>query len=341
VTDAVHAAGGLIFQQVMDIGRVANPLFQAGQPPQAPSGIAAQGGKFKQKEAAWQAPWGETIMVAEAYVKPEAIADPLEIIERYRAAFTNSKAAGFDGVELHGANGYLIHQFFDSSSNQRTDSWGGSPENRCRFALEVLKVAIAVFGSSGRVGIKLSPEGGYNDMGMSQPDILATYSYFLQEAAKLKLAYVQVQRWFPVFDPAKRGTIVPVDTWRKLYPTGNLFLNGALTPDEAALLLKTGLADAVLFSRFFITSPDLPERLAKNLPVTEFDWLVAYNTKMQEQGYSTFKTWSEMSPEEQQEVRGTWAKTLKAMEADQKKAQELYEKQEKEAGRVPVAQISL
>ena len=163
----MHAAGGRIFLQVMNIGRVAHPMLQGGVQNYGPSAIAAAGGNFRQlhKTAFVDSVTHETVNIEAAgvYVRPEAIENPQVHIDEFRRAFVAAKEAGFDGVEVHGASGYLIHQFVDSSANQRTDEWGGSAEKRCKFPLEVLKAATDVWGP-GRVGIKISPEGGTNDM---------------------------------------------------------------------------------------------------------------------------------------------------------------------------------
>ncbi|KAJ8077586.1 hypothetical protein AAF712_009067 [Marasmius tenuissimus] len=156
VTDAVHAEGSLIFAQIWHVGRVAHPdapeQKKAGYPVYAPSAVSARGGKFRFLP-------GEP-----GYTTPTEIDDPSKLVEQFKLGAKNAKAAGFDGVEVHGANGYLVHQFLDSTVNKRTDKWGGSVENRARFALEVVKAAIEVWGPN-RVAIKLSPTGGYNDMG--------------------------------------------------------------------------------------------------------------------------------------------------------------------------------
>ena len=152
MTDAVHAKGGKIFAQLWHLGRITHPLHQCGLPALGPSAIAAQGGKYRY------------LKDEPTYVIPKAIEDPNKIIALYRQAAINAKAAGFDGVEMHSANGYLPHQFLESHSNKRTDQWGGSIENRARFTLAAVKELISVYGDSKRVGIKLSPAGGYNDM---------------------------------------------------------------------------------------------------------------------------------------------------------------------------------
>lgn len=150
VTKAVHSAGGLIAAQLWHAGRVCHPLHQGGKPAQAPSAIQAKGGKFR------------LLAGSPGYQMPCAIDDPEEYVALFKTAAINAKEAGFDAVQLHGCNGYLIHQFLDPSSNQRNDQWGGSVRNRCRFALRCIDVLIDVWGAD-RVSIKLNPAGGYND----------------------------------------------------------------------------------------------------------------------------------------------------------------------------------
>ncbi|GJE88362.1 alkene reductase [Phanerochaete sordida] len=191
ITDSVHEAGALIFCQLWHVGRVAHTDMpeqkKAGKPVPGPSAIAARGGKFR------QLPGGP------GYITPTAIEDPWTYVEEYRNAAKMAKLAGFDGVELHSANGYLIHQFLDYTSNQRTDQWGGSIENRCRLGLECLKVLVEVWGPA-RVGIKVNPCGGYNDMGMPIPDTMTTFTYYLTEISAMKVAYVQLVRYLPIMD---------------------------------------------------------------------------------------------------------------------------------------------
>ena len=147
IIKAVHAEGCLMACQLWHMGRVLHPLHQGGKPNIGPSALAAKGGKFR------------LLTGNPPYQVPQAIPDPEEYVAIYRAAAVRAQEAGFDAVELHGANGYLVHQFLDPTSNQRKDEWGGSMENRCRFALRIIDELIGVYGAD-RVGIKLSPAGG-------------------------------------------------------------------------------------------------------------------------------------------------------------------------------------
>ncbi|KAJ7582090.1 hypothetical protein C8J56DRAFT_1015703 [Mycena floridula] len=253
ITEQVHAEGSVIYVQLWHVGRAAHPdmpeQIAAGRPVYAPSAIAAKGGKFRQLP-------GEP-----GYVTPTAVDDPTTLIADFKKAAINAKEAGFDGVELHGANGFLVHQFLASTSNTRTDKWGGSIENRARFGLETLKALIEVFGSD-RVAIKLSPSGGYNDMGMPLQETLDTFSYFITEADKLKLSYICLARPSAMFKSTSREPAPdPVESYRHLIKHAKAFFNTDFTPEEAAALVESGKADGVFFGKPFINHPDLAKRI--------------------------------------------------------------------------------
>jgi 2,4-dienoyl-CoA reductase-like NADH-dependent reductase (Old Yellow Enzyme family)/predicted dehydrogenase len=209
VTDAVHAKGGLIFCQLWHLGRVCHPLLQCGQPNVGPSAIAAKGGKFRMLDG------------QPGYVKPRPIKNPREFVAKYKLAAENAKKAGFDGVELHNANGYLLHQFLDLGANQRDDEWGGSVENRCRLSLEVLDALISVWGS-GRVGIRLSPSGGYNDVGDSEQVLWETYSFLAQQIIKRNIAYVTWEKYLDFMDKEKRGTPFDPVRFKRFFDRGDM-----------------------------------------------------------------------------------------------------------------------
>ncbi|KAH8833384.1 flavoprotein NADH-dependent oxidoreductase [Flagelloscypha sp. PMI_526] len=276
IVDKVHEEGGKIYAQLWHVGRCANSDAPAhgGQPVWAPSAIQARGGKLRFLE-------GEP-----GYSVPTEIQDPTTIIAEYANAAVNAKAAGFDGVELHYANGYLPHQFLDSTSNVRTDAWGGSTANRARFGLEVVKKLKEVFGEN--VGVKLSPCGGNNDMGMPLEETIETFSYVIKELVHIGVSYVTLLRYSPWGDPEldgkKRG--VPHDmiqTYRHLVPsdqgTTKFFLNSGLTPVEAAEFVSSKHVDAVTFGMSWITHPDLAKRVRagkelENAP----QWHLLYGT---------------------------------------------------------------
>ncbi|KAJ7268154.1 hypothetical protein B0H12DRAFT_1010013 [Mycena haematopus] len=203
-------------------------------------------------------------------VQPTALPDPTVIIAQFKQAAINAKDAGFDGVELHAAGGYLVHQFLDSTANHRTDKWGGSPANRARFAIETLKVLKEVWGPD--VGIKLSPAGGGNDVGMPLPDTVETFGYLLREVDKLGLAYVALMRYIPardpVFDGKKRAT--PHDVLATFLPfllTTPIFINGGVTPAEAESLVGSGKVAAVFIGSPWIAHPDVARRIKAGKPL--------------------------------------------------------------------------
>ncbi|KAJ7067618.1 hypothetical protein C8F01DRAFT_1228214 [Mycena amicta] len=260
IVDAVHATGSKIYAQLWHLGRVSHPeapeQISAGVPVYGPSPISARGGKFRFLP-------GEP-----GYVAPTELPDPKIIIAQFKQAAINAKAAGFDGVELHGANGYLIHQFLDSTSNHRTDDYGGSPANRARFALETLAALQEVYGPD--VAIKLSPAGGYNDMGMPLDETVATFGYLLQEIEKLPvpLSYVTLVRYNAFADPQidgkPRATKHDVlETFKGYLASARtpLFLNSGVQPAEAEDLIGSGKVAGVFFGLNWLTHPDLAKRI--------------------------------------------------------------------------------
>lgn len=189
------------------------------------------------------------------------------------------------------ANGYLPHQFVDNTSNQRTDQWGGSAENRCRFSLRIIDEISRVYGSD-RVGIKLSPGGGYNDMGMAEKDTIETYTYLIKELSARQIAYVQLARYWPLGDPVGRGTPVDVFQWKKLLDPKHtaFFVNTDFSAEEGAETLRKGLADAIVFGRFYIGNPDLAQRLIANQPLnTDLKFKQFYGGDAE--GYTDYPTY--------------------------------------------------
>jgi len=245
ITAAVHAKGGVIFLQLMHTGRISHPsLLPDHATPVAPSAIAAQGKVF-------------TASGPQDFVVPRALeTDEIPgIVEDYRLATRHALEAGFDGVELHAASGYLPEQFLSSRTNQRTDRYGGPPANRARFVLEVLS-AMAEEAGSDRVGIKIAPEMGFNSVSDAAPQ--ETYQYLVQRIGELKLAYLHV---------AKTGS--PFDYRALLRPLfdGPLLHGGGLSKDSAQTLIAEGGADAAVFGSLYLANPDLPQRFAKNAPL--------------------------------------------------------------------------
>ncbi|RZK22049.1 MAG: alkene reductase [Hymenobacter sp.] len=247
VTDAVHAAGGRIFIQLWHVGAISHPFFQNGELPVAPSAVQPQDVK------AFTANGPEEIPTPRALTTAEVKAT----VQDFRQAAQNAKDAGFDGVEIHGANGYLVDQFIQSSTNQRTDEYGGSVENRARFALEVVQAAVEVLGAD-RVGIRLSPTG--NVGGIHDEDRLATFSYVTEQLNKFNLAYLHVIEALPGHAMAAKPGQAPVGpALRKIF-TGPFILNGGYTQETAEHALANHEADLIAFGVPYIANPDLVER---------------------------------------------------------------------------------
>ncbi|KAJ7139517.1 hypothetical protein C8R44DRAFT_605891 [Mycena epipterygia] len=290
ITDAIHTTETKMYCQIWHLGRVNHPdapeQVAAGQasPVYAPSAIRAHGGKFR------------FLPGVPGYVTPTAVEDPTTLIALFKQAAINAKAAGFDGVELHGANGYLVHQFLDSTANKRTDKWGGSVENRARFGLETLKALVEVYGAN--VAIKLGPAGGYNDIGMPLPETIETYTYFLSEADKLGLSYIVLARYIPFLDgPAGKMRSTQHDvigTFRHAVKNTNLFANGGFTPEEAEEMIAAGTIDGVLFGVLWITHPDLAKRIQHGKPLDNVADVKSFyghpNTPLQ-LGYTDYPAW--------------------------------------------------
>ncbi|KAG8919417.1 hypothetical protein FRC01_001298 [Tulasnella sp. 417] len=266
VTSSVHKAGGKIFAQLWHLGRIAHNDMpeqkKSGKPVPAPSPLAARGGEGHYARFGLPKEDGHSI--------PVSLDDPRAVIEEFKLAGANAKEAGFDGVET---NGYLINQFLDNTSNSRTDEWGGSPENRARFGLEVAKALVDIWGPS-RVGVKISPASGYNDVGMTLEDTLSTYKYYIKELLSLDVAYITIGRYREhtdvEYDGKKRGT--PHDVLEAYGPlfkhaetrtTTKLFLNGGLNPAEANELIGSGKMDGAVFGWLWIGNPDLQTRIEK------------------------------------------------------------------------------
>lgn len=237
VTEAVHAQGGLIALQLWHVGRISDPSFLNGNPPVAPSAIAAEGHV-------------SLLRPERPYPVPRALEVPeiRAVVEEFRRGAENAKKAGFDGVEIHGANGYLVDQFLQSSSNERPDEYGGSVENRARFALEVADAVSSVWGAD-LVGMHIAPRGDAHDMGDSDPK--ATFTYLAEELGKRGLAFL-FAREHEAPDSLARDI-------RKAFG-GPLILNEGFTKESAERAIADGRADAISFGKSFIANPDLVER---------------------------------------------------------------------------------
>lgn len=246
VTSAVHAAGGRIFCQLWHVGRISHPSYQPdGALPVAPSAIRPAGQVF-------------TGTAMEEYATPRAleVSEIPGIIAEYAHGARCAKEAGFDGVEIHNANGYLLDQFLRDGTNQRTDEYGGSVENRARLTLEVTDAVVAVWGAD-RVGIRFSPGGVFNDMRDSNP--LETFGYVLKKLAPLNLAYAHITQ-VTAQDVAHGATdgVGPKEL-RAAYP-GRIVTAGGFTLETGNQALAEGWADAVAYGVPFLANPDLPER---------------------------------------------------------------------------------
>ncbi|HXD07147.1 MAG TPA: alkene reductase [Burkholderiaceae bacterium] len=256
VTDAVHAAGGRIFLQLWHVGRISHPSLQPDfMPPIAPSAVKPQGKAFIENDL------GEGELVP--FVTPRAL--QLEempyLVRQYERGARNALKAGFDGVEVHGANGYLLDQFLCSGTNRRTDEYGGTPERRARLLLEVVDAVAAVWGADA-VGVRLSPLSQYNDIRDDDP--LATFTYAVRELNARGLAYLHlvnpaasaIERGAPP-EPAALQMLERLrETWK-----GLLVLAGGFDARSAEQWIREGRADLIAFGRKFIANPDLPARL--------------------------------------------------------------------------------
>ena len=249
VVRSVHAAGGKIVLQAWHVGRVSHTSLQPdGGKPVAPSAIRAKAQTFI-----------ETGMVDVSEPRALEIDEIPGVVADYRRAFENVKRAGFDGVEVHAANGYLLDEFMKSGSNTRTDGYGGSVENRCRLTLEVVDAAIAVLGK-GRVGIRLSPAPV---QGAEDGDPQATFGYLAAELGRRGIAYLHM---IEGVTQTNRDAVVDWAGLRKAF--GGVYIANNLYDREAAIeAVKAGRVDAVCFGRLFISNPDLPERLRTGAPL--------------------------------------------------------------------------
>jgi 2,4-dienoyl-CoA reductase-like NADH-dependent reductase (Old Yellow Enzyme family) len=255
ITQAVHNAGGRIISQLWHVGRISDPVYLNGALPIAPSAIA---------------PPGHVSLVRpeRSFVTPRALRteDIPGIIAEYKRAAENALAAGFDGVELHGANGYLLDQFLQESSNHRSDEYGGSIENRASLMLAAVDAAISVWGAN-RVGLHLAPRGDRHGMGDSNP--AATFGYVVKEVGKRRLAFICARE--SIVEPRLGPDL------KKAF--GGVYIaNEGLTRQVAERLLASGEADAAAFGRLFIANPDLPERFARNAALNEPDPATFYSS---------------------------------------------------------------
>jgi len=256
VTDAVHAKGGIIFLQLWHVGRVSHSSIQPGAVlPVAPSAVAIS------TELALSPDWQQL-----PFETPRALRlDEMPgIVEAYREGARNALAAGFDGVEVHGANGYLLEQFLHDSANKRDDRYGGTPENRARLLLEVTAAVAEIWGAQ-RVGVRLPPFSTYNDVGDSDP--IALYRHVLTSLDRLDIAYVSL---IEAHGGMEIGAPSAVDQLRAFWPKA-LILSGGFTEDSAEQAIRAGHADAIGFGRLFIGNPDLPACFKQGTVLNAYD----------------------------------------------------------------------
>jgi N-ethylmaleimide reductase len=270
VTSAVHAAGGTIFAQLMHTGRIGHKdLLPAGLVPVAPSAVIAEGQVY-------------TATGPQAFETPKAMTEEeiLQTIEDFASAAANAIAAGFDGVEIHGANGYLVHQFISTNVNLRTDQWGGSVEGRIKFPVEVAKAVSARIGAD-KTGFRISPTNPFN--GIAEEGFEATYEALINELATLDLAYLHFME-----NQMQNGLLAKARTWWKNTLMVNTIL-GEKTKGKANLeYIESGVADLVSFGQLFIANPDLVARLKSDGPFNTADASTYYGGDAK--GYTDYPT---------------------------------------------------
>lgn len=277
VTSAVHQHGGVFFLQLWHCGRASHSSFHGGKLPVAPSAIKLTGDSI-------HTPTGK-----QPYEVPRALetSEIPRVVEDYRRAAENARKAGFDGVEIHGANGYLIDEFLQSKTNHRTDQYGGSVENRFRFLKEIVAAVTSVWPAN-RVGVRLSPNGVFNDMG--SPDAREQFTYIAEQLNQFPLAYLHVMDGL-AFGFHNLTEPLTLSDFRKVY-RGPLMGNCGYTQEAAEQAVSTGQADLIAFGRPFISNPDLVERFRKNYPLAEAASMADWYSPAGEKGYTDFPTYS-------------------------------------------------
>jgi N-ethylmaleimide reductase len=272
VVNAVHEAKGIIFLQIFHEGRIAHPTLNGGVTPLAPSAVKPNGQTF-------------TGTGMEDLVEPKemSLEQIQQTIKDFRNSFELAKKAGFDGVEVHGANGYLIDQFLADGINKRTDAYGGSLENRFRFLKEVTEEAIDVFGS-GRVGIRLSPYGRFNDHSDSNPQ--EHFKYFLEKLNDLDLAYVHLNGAMTPLDGLKNYGTGDVATDFAGFYKGEVIVCGGYDKTSAETAIFDKKADLVAFGNLYLANPDLPQRFMTDAPLNQADSNTFYGGN--EKGYTDY-----------------------------------------------------
>ncbi len=280
VVDKLHSVGTPIFLQLWHCGRASHSSFQEnGQLPVAPSAIAIDGDYI------------HTPIGKQPYQTPRALEteEIPGIVEDYRRAAERAKSAGFDGVEIHGANGYLIDEFLESKTNHRSDRYGGSLENRYRFLQEIVEAVVTVFPAN-RVGVRLSPNGNYNDMG--SPDFRETFLYVAEQLDSYGLAYLHVMDGLG-FGFHELGEPMTLSEFRSVFKSP-LIGNCGYTQESAEAAIASGDADLIAFGRPFISNPDLVERFANGWPLSPPADVKVWSS-FEAEGYTDFPAYEENS----------------------------------------------
>jgi N-ethylmaleimide reductase len=273
VTDLVHAKGGIIFLQLWHVGRQSHVSMTGGVPPLAPSVVPIEDLVFT--EQGWI-----KVSPSRALEIPEIKA----IVEQFRQGAIRAKAAGFDGVEIHGANGYLIDQFLQDGANRRTDIYGGSLENRTRLLLEIIEAVASVWGGD-RVGVRLGPSGTFGSMSDSNPDAL--FGYAAEQLNRFGLAYLHLIEPRIVGSTLRADGLPPVAAHQlRCIFKGPIIVAGGFERESAEEIVDKGDADLVAFGRHFAANPDLVERLTRGLPLNPHDRSTFYGGD--ERGYTDY-----------------------------------------------------
>lgn len=277
VTAAVHAAGGRIFLQLWHMGRASHSDFHDGRPPVSASAVKIAGDGI------------HTPLGTKPYETPRALetGEIAAVVADYRRAAARARAAGFDGVEIHAANGYLIDQFLQSKTNHRTDDYGGSIEKRTRFLREVVE-AVAAEWPARRVGVRISPNGAFNDMG--SPDFREQFTHVATLLDRCGLAYLHVMDGL-AFGFHQLGAPMTLAEFRRVFG-GPLMGNCGYTFAAAEEAIATGIADMIAFGRPYISNPDLVERLRHGWPLAEPAAMAAWYAPTGAAGYTDFPAYA-------------------------------------------------
>ena len=284
IVDAVHRKGAHMFAQLWHTGRSSHIEMTGGETPVSAS----------VNPAYWQDA-DHLVSTPSGWLQPSphrslSIPEIASIVEDYRRAAERAQDAGFEGVELHSANGYLLDQFLQDGSNKRTDEYGGSIENRSRFLLEVVSALTSVWGGD-RVAVRIGPNGTWNGMSDSNPDAL--FTYVAQQLNRFGLAYLHI------IEPRVKGNVVIHEgqaavasgQLRKIF-TGKILAAGGFEPDSAESIVEKGDADAVTFGRYFVSNPDLPRRIREGLPLNPYDRDTFYT--FDARGYTDYPFYNEL-----------------------------------------------